>query len=29
MILLGENTQGNFVFVNPENKDAKTGVSIH
>ena len=29
MILLGENTEGNFVFVNPENKDAKTGLSIH
>jgi hypothetical protein len=26
---LGENTEGNFVFVNPENKDAKTGLSIH
>ena len=29
MILLGENAEGSFVFVNPENKDAKKGVSIH
>ena len=29
MILLGENSEGSFVFVNPENMDAKTGSSIH
>ncbi len=29
MILLGENATGSFVFVNPENKETKTGLSIH
>ena len=29
MILLGENVTGSFVFVNPENKETKTGLSIH
>ena len=29
MILLGENNEGNFVFVSPEAEDTKTGLSIH
>ena len=29
MILLGENSEGQFVFVSPEAEDTKTGLSIH
>ena len=29
MILLGENTKGHFVFISPEAKETKTGLSIH
>ena len=29
MILLGENSEGHFVFVSPEAEDTKTGLSIH